>query len=74
MKHILDAGSQIIIDSNTDKELVDLYFTYEFSNNIVCLLRDNPVCATIWGFVDSGKLTVQEAVDALFGYDGKTAE
>lgn len=66
MEYRLDSDERVMIDSNTDKELVDLYFTYEFSNHIVCLLRDNPVCATVWGFVDSGKLSVQKAIEALY--------
>ncbi len=67
MEHRLDSDERIMIDSNTDEKLIDLYFTYEFSNHIICLLRDNPVCATVWGFVDSGRLSEQEAMKALYG-------
>lgn len=62
-----DSDRRIIIDGNTDEAIVNLYFTYEFSDRIVCLFKDNPACATIWGFMESEKLSVQEAVDALFG-------
>ena len=35
MEHRLDSDERIMIDSNTDEKLIDLYFTYEFSNHII---------------------------------------
>lgn len=65
MEHEYNLNQQIIIGEETKKELLDLYFTYEFSGHIKYVSRNNPVCATIWGFADSEKLSYEEIISVL---------
>lgn len=47
------------------EELKQLYFTYQFSDKFVFVSRENACFPTIFSFVETGLLTMEEALGAL---------
>lgn len=55
---------QIELVSEKDKDL-ELFFVYEFSDRLKYFSQSNLSCASILNLVDTGHLTLQQAVEAM---------
>lgn len=52
------------IDAEQEKELLDLYYLYEFSDRFsVCGTSDQ--FGTVWNYVDAGLMTFDDAVKSI---------
>ena len=58
------SSEQVELVSEKDENL-ELFFVYEFSDRLKYFSQSNLSCASILNLVDTGHLTLQQAVDAM---------
>ena len=72
-KVLLYVEEKVDINSSVDyrrlsedekQQLLDLYFTYEFSDKF-CVIKNNPFCGNLQNYVELGVMSKEEAYQAL---------